>query len=160
MTIAGHGVLEEPMWFRSGRDDLLGILTHPRTEPRGITVVAHPGGHWIPSTHRNSAYVRLAERLAADGVHTFRFDYHGVGESTGEVAAYRLDRPFVDDSLAAVAAVRERESTDIVLVGSCFGARTALAAAAQAPVRGLVLLWHRRPCCGRRGRRAAAPPRA
>jgi pimeloyl-ACP methyl ester carboxylesterase len=59
----------------------------------------------------------------------FRFDYHGVGESTGSIEGYRLDRPFVEDLEAVSRWLADIGLRRLVLVGSCFGSRTILAAA-------------------------------
>ena len=88
------------------------------------------GGAWTPSFGRGRGLRRLAHRLAAEGFHVARFDYHGVGESSGEVRTFALDQPFIDD----LAAVVRWLATDYgleryLLIGTCFGARTALAAA-------------------------------
>jgi pimeloyl-ACP methyl ester carboxylesterase len=72
----------------------------------------------------------LARRLAAAGLHGVRFSYHGVAESGGQSEEIvRLDQPFVED---VDAVVRWLAGCDLrpVLVGNCFGARTALSFAA------------------------------
>jgi pimeloyl-ACP methyl ester carboxylesterase len=70
-----------------------------------------------------------------------RFDYRGVGESTGSIAGYWLDRPFVEDLEGAVRVLAEAGARDVVLVGSCFGARTILAMADRVkPLIGAVLI--------------------
>ena len=70
-----------------------------------------------------------------------RFSYHGIAESGGEPdEIVRLDRPYVADTRAAVGWATD-EGLRSVLIGNCFGARTALATAARVPgaVAGLVL---------------------
>jgi pimeloyl-ACP methyl ester carboxylesterase len=57
-----------------------------------------------------------------------RFDYHGIGESEGEVTSFQLDEPFVDDLDAAATVFAARGIRRVALVGVCFGARTTLAA--------------------------------
>jgi dienelactone hydrolase len=74
-------------------------------------------------------FVRLSREAAELGYHAFRFDYHGMGESEGTVSTLRLDRPFTDDLLAAVDATRRHGAERVVLIGDCFGARTALSCA-------------------------------
>jgi pimeloyl-ACP methyl ester carboxylesterase len=134
-------VLEEPLFFRAGRETLFGVFSRPPKESASPAVVVLGGGGTTPtSTGRNRFYVALCRRLAALGYHTLRFDYHGLGDSTGS-AEFRLDRPFIDDLRGALAAVAERGVRRFVLVGSCFGARTALAAAPHLDgLCGLVLL--------------------
>lgn len=132
---------ETPIFFPAGDETLLGVLTEPRSGSTEGTVVLVPGGAGtLDGVNRNRLWVRLARDLAARGCHVFRFDYHGAGESTGESEPLRLDRPFVSDLKGATRWLTAQGLGQQVLVGSCFGARTALAAAEEIPAtRGLVL---------------------
>jgi pimeloyl-ACP methyl ester carboxylesterase len=128
---------ESPVLFSAGGNDLFGVLTHPvGASPRGIGVVVITGGAYIASVNRNRLSVRLARRLAGEGFHVLRFDYHGVGESTGGIKTYRLDRPFVQDLEGATRWLASAGLQKVILVGSCFGARTILSTAES--VKGLV----------------------
>jgi pimeloyl-ACP methyl ester carboxylesterase len=128
--------------FSGGRETLFGILTAPTGAAAGTWVALVPGGSGnLDSINRNRLWVRVARQLASIGCHAFRFDYHGAGESTGTAERLRLDRPFTDDLAGAVQFVQARGAEKIVLVGSCFGARTALAGARDvADLRGVVLI--------------------
>ena len=137
---APSGVEEEAVHFGSGGERLFGILSHPAAEPRGVAVVFLQGAGYVPSFNHNRLWVTLSRRLGTEGFHAFRFDYRGVGESTGTAARVRLDRPVPDDLLAAVGCVRRVGVERFVLVGSCFGALTALAASATPGVVSEVLL--------------------
>jgi pimeloyl-ACP methyl ester carboxylesterase len=141
MSVVATATEERPVFFSAAGNDLFGIVTEPTREPKGVALVFLTGGAFIPATNRNRLSVRIARSVAALGYHSLRLDYHGVGESGGEIELYRLDRPFVDDVLAAASCLRERGVPEIVLAGTCFGARTALAAAERTPgLRGVVLL--------------------
>jgi pimeloyl-ACP methyl ester carboxylesterase len=125
---------EHPILFPAGGHELFGILSTPVTAvPRGIGVILTTGGSFIPAPNRNRLSVHLARRLAGAGFHAFRFDYHGVGESHGEIESYWLDRPFVEDLQGAIRCLEERGLRSFILIGSCFGARTILATAEQVP---------------------------
>jgi dienelactone hydrolase len=141
---AGHSGVPEPaeeaVLFACGEERLFGILTHPPGEPRGVAVVFLQGAGYVPSFNHNRLWVTLSQRIARDGFHAFRFDYRGVGESTGTVARVELDRPVLDDLLAALDCVRRGGVERFVLVGSCAGALTALAASAVPGVESEVLL--------------------
>jgi alpha/beta superfamily hydrolase len=131
---------ERPVFFPAAGEDLFGIITEPTAKSNGIGLVLVPGGI-AGAPNRNGLSVRIARRIASLGYHTLRFDYHGVGESSGEIESYRLDQPFVDDVLAAVRCLDDHGVQEIALAGTCFGARTALAAADRIPqLRGVVLL--------------------
>ena len=72
--------------------------------------------------------VRLCRRLMASGFHTLRFDYAGVGESTGTQKRTLAD-PSVDDLLGAVSWFQAHGPSRIVLVGFCYGGWTSLVGA-------------------------------
>jgi pimeloyl-ACP methyl ester carboxylesterase len=131
---------ETPVFFPAGQDTLFGVLARP-AEPTGTAVIALPDAGGPASINRNRWWVRLSRRLAAHGCHVLRFDYHGMGESTGVVRRFRLDEPFVDDLLGAVRCSTDHDVERFILVGSCFGARTALSAAGEIPrLDGVVLI--------------------
>lgn len=132
---------EVPIYFPAGEETLFGVLAMPRSQPVQKAVVVLGGGNTpSPSTGRNGVFVKLCRRLSGAGYLTLRFDYHGSGESTG-TAEFRLDRPFVKDLESAVEYVARNGINDSVLVGSCFGARTAISAGPRlSGLGGLVLL--------------------
>lgn len=138
---AARGYDDIPAFFAVGDETLFGVLAEPVGGENGKTVTMLTGGGYVTSTHRNRAYVRLARRLTALGYRSFRFDYHGTGESTGTVDAFNLEEPFVEDLRGAISWLEGRSLTQHVLVGSCFGARTALAAAPEVEeLHGVVLI--------------------
>jgi pimeloyl-ACP methyl ester carboxylesterase len=134
---------EAPMFFPAGGETLFGVLTVAEggsSTARGIVVTVSGGGTPL-STSVNDMWVRLGRRLAGSGVSAFRFDYHGVGESTGETGRFDLASPFAVDLLGAVEHLATFDLGPVALVGSCFGARTALSAASRIEhLAGMVLL--------------------
>lgn len=120
---------EQILWIDTGDQQLFAIHTAPLGEPLGVGIVLLSGGGWIPSTQRNRMYVELARRLAGHGFDVIRFDYRGVGESTGETRMFDLMTPHTPEVLAAVDALRTRGVEGIGLVGTCYGGRMALHAA-------------------------------
>lgn len=131
---------EQPVFFPAGENTLFGVHTHPRT-PNGVGVVLVQGGDTVNvSMHRNRLAVRLAWRLAEEGYHVVRFDYHGLGESTGVIKRLHLHHPFTDDVEGAAAYLKTQGLDSIVLVGACFGSRTALSSAPNIPETTAVIL--------------------
>jgi pimeloyl-ACP methyl ester carboxylesterase len=132
---------ERPVFLPAATGDLLGVLTEPAGPANGLAAVFLRGAGWRPSSGPRRTQVAAARRLAAHGFHALRFSYHGIAESGGEAdEIVRLDRPYVADTRAAIDWATG-EGLRTVLVGNCFGARTALATAAEVPgaVAGLVL---------------------
>lgn len=126
-------VIERPVVFHAGAEELSGVYCERADAVASRGVVLLTGGGFIASMHRNRTWVRLSRRLAAAGWGVLRFDYHGVGESTGEVTKFWLDQPFAQDVEGAVQWMRDQGVAPVALVGSCFGARTALGVADRIP---------------------------
>jgi pimeloyl-ACP methyl ester carboxylesterase len=105
---------------------LLVVGTVPKANPLGICVVIVPGGETI---HRNHLTATLTQELSALGFHTARFDWHGIGDSTVETTGFDLNSPFVEDLLGLQAWSDQMGVSRLMLVGHCFGSRTALLAA-------------------------------
>ena len=72
------------------RQFLHGILHEPDPQDaRGVCILLlSPGIKGRVGPHR--LYVKIAERLTPLGFHVLRFDYHGLGDSEGEVAERAL----------------------------------------------------------------------
>lgn len=123
---------ETPFFVQAEGEDVFAVLTEPTAPPRGVAAIILSGGAYVGATNRNRVSVRMARELAARGFHAVRMDYHGVGDSTGEIDLYPLHRPFVADLLAVTAFVEAQGIDRFILVGTtCFGARTALAGAGR-----------------------------
>jgi pimeloyl-ACP methyl ester carboxylesterase len=128
---------ESPVRFPVGGDHVFGIFTEPVGPPRGIGVLLLNA-----ASDRNRVQPRLARRLAALGFHVLRFDYRGFGESSGPSSGSALkhavitlatnEEPFGQDLHAALEELRRRGLDRVVLIGRCFGARTALLGAQHA----------------------------
>ena len=126
----------------------------PGVVPGAVGVVCHPhplhGG-----TMQNKVVHTLARAMQELGVPTLRFNFRGVGASTG---AYGDGIGEVDDALAAIAWARERWRCEALwLAGFSFGAAVSLEAARRArpaalvsvaPPVGRIIVGHvERPAC-------------
>jgi pimeloyl-ACP methyl ester carboxylesterase len=132
-TLTATTADERPVYFPVGDDTLFGVITLPKGDPNGIGFVILCGGAIPISPNRNRHSVHLCRHLATLGYTCLRFDYHGAGESTGLVSSVDLGRTHVDDVLGAAQALRDHGAKQIVLTGSCGGARNALGAAKSVP---------------------------
>lgn len=141
-TVREAQVWEEvPGFFPAGDEVLFGVLTRPLEDAKEVAVLLVPGGWRGTSIGINQLFVRLGRRLAAKGHTSMRFDYHGVGESTGQLDGFRLHQPFSADLEGAVDWMKSNGISKFVAVGICFGARTVLArSAALSGLAGLCLI--------------------
>jgi uncharacterized protein len=104
---ASHGQLEA-------------ILKEPRGEIKGAALVCHPhpmGG----GTMHNKVVYRAAAGLIDAGLATLRFNFRGVGQSTGTHDEGRGERQDVKDALEYLSA--EYPDQPITLAGFSFGSR-------------------------------------
>ncbi len=133
----GTALLDEsPVFFQSGDDVLLGMFTRPLARPLDVALISAAGGLRGTSMGRNRLMVRLSRQAGRRGFHGFRFDYHGVGESTGPIESFSLDAPYSQDLEAAAREVERLGIERHLFAGVCFGARTVMSVAPSH--RGLV----------------------
>ena len=99
------------------------ILKEPEGELRGVALICHPhplGG----GTMHNKVVFRAAAGLVDAGLTTVRFNFRGVGASTGEHAEIEGGRQDVSDVLNYLA--EKYPDEEITLAGFSFGSRTGL----------------------------------
>lgn len=121
---------EFPVFVPAGGERLAAVVCAPTGDLEDLGVVLLTGANYT-RTHRNRMWVRAARELAERGIPSIRFDYHGVGDSTGRVVielevALDADANGVADLLKAATGVSR-----LAFVATCFGGRTAMAAAAR-----------------------------
>lgn len=99
------------------------ILKEPKGEPRGVGLVCHPhplGG----GTMHNKVVFRAAAGLVDAGLTTLRFNFRGVGASTGVHSEIEGGVQDVRDALGWL--VQKYPEQDVTLAGFSFGARTGM----------------------------------
>ena len=100
------------------------ILKEPKGEPRGVGLVCHPhplGG----GTMHNKVVFRAAAGLVDAGLTTLRFNFRGVGASTGVHSEIEGGIEDVRDALNWL--TQGYPAQDVTLAGFSFGARTGIA---------------------------------
>lgn len=136
---------EQAIVFPCAGESLLGVVALPDA-PLTVGVLVVVGGpQYRAGSHRQ--FLLLARALAAAGYPAMRFDYRGMGDSTGAARGFEA----VDDDIAAaLAAFRQQcpQLRRIVLWGLCDAATAALLyweRTRDAGLGGLVLLnpWAR-----------------
>lgn len=109
---------------------------HPAAGNRGVVLCA-PHGYEELCVHRQ--WAALAERLAAAGLPTLRFDYRGTGDSAGHDEEPQRLRAWIDSVRDAVRWMRTQVGvTEVALVGLRLGG--ALAALAAKELRDVDML--------------------
>lgn len=135
-------VVDQPVFFPPDEGTYFGLVSLPQGVPQSTTAVlllsgTHPGSTTVG---RNRMWVTMGRSLAQRGYPTMRLDYQGLGESLPGESIYDLDNPAVDVFREAAAVLRAHGATRIIVVGTCFGSRTALAGAVQEDDIAAVLL--------------------
>lgn len=129
---------EEALRFTCEGETLVGVLAQPSpAAPIGVIIIVG-GPQYRAGSHRQ--FAQLAGAVAAAGFPALRFDYRGMGDSTGDLRTFEdVDadiRAAIDALMARCAEVRR-----VVLWGLCDAASAATMYAPYDPrVAGLVLL--------------------
>jgi len=103
--------------------ELEAIVKEPAGDRVGVGLVCHPhplGG----GTMHNKVVFRAAAGLVDAGLVTYRFNFRGVGASTGEHNEIEGGKEDVRDALQYIYSNHEGE--DLTLAGFSFGSRTSL----------------------------------
>lgn len=114
---------EHAIGFACGQDTLIGVLASPEVAgPVGVIVIVG-GPQYRAGSHRQ--FVLLSRSLAAAGIAVLRFDYTGMGDSTGVQKDFGDVTPDIGAAIDALQAhlphVRQ-----VALWGMCDGASAAL----------------------------------
>jgi alpha/beta superfamily hydrolase len=111
------------LFIPASHGQLEAILKEPSGEPKGVGLVCHPhplGG----GTMHNKVVFRTAAGLIDAGLITLRFNFRGVGASTGEHNEIEGGIEDVRDALNYLSETYPGQS--ITLAGFSFGARTGM----------------------------------
>jgi exosortase A-associated hydrolase 1 len=119
-----HPMNEIPLVFDCQGEDLIGIVHRPQVPSEvGVLAVVAGGPQYRAGVGRGM--VSLARMLAGHGVPVMRFDYRGLGDSSGEFLGFNH---IAEDLQAAVTAFRQEvpELKRVVLWGGCDAASAAM----------------------------------
>jgi exosortase A-associated hydrolase 1 len=130
---------EIPLTLICDSEELVAILHAPEEAVRELGVVIIVGGpQYRVGSHRQ--FVLMARALAAAGFTTLRFDYRGMGDSTGAMRTFEgvdADVRVAVDALLA----RQPGLRGVVILGLCDAASAALMYSRNdSRLRGLILI--------------------
>ncbi|MFC1676502.1 alpha/beta fold hydrolase [Planctomycetota bacterium] len=128
-------------YFKSGSDKLFYSYAIPHRKVRKVGILfVHAGGGNRLGPHR--MFVELANRFRCLGYPTFRFDFRGCGDSTGDVLQSNITTEISDLAEAVKFFVARADLENIVLFGISRGSRICFTATAtyNLPVIGMILL--------------------
>lgn len=111
---------------------LEGAFTPAAHPSRGGGLVLHPHPQYGGSMH-NNVVETLLRALTSQGMAGLRFNFRGVGASTGQHDQGRAEQ---EDVLAAAAWLAERQPGPLVILGYSFGSLVGAAAADR--IKGLI----------------------
>ena len=109
--------------FPCGQDTLVGVLSLPAVPASTGVVIVVGGPQYRVGSHRQ--FVSLARSLAAAGFAVLRFDYQGMGDSSGNAANFLIASPSIRAAINSLQS-RAPEVEKIVLWGLCDAASAAL----------------------------------
>ena len=130
--------MERCITFGCSEDMLVGILHDPQRGARDLGILIIVGGpQYRVGSHRQ--FVLMARRFAAAGYPVLRFDYRGMGDSSGRARTFEE----VDEDISAAMAKLHDELPHlrrVILFGLCDAASAALMHVAHNPgTYGLIL---------------------
>jgi dienelactone hydrolase len=128
-----------PIWFGSREQPLAGFLHRPVRPPVGGVLICSPFGYEAGCAHRTLR--TIADRLASLGHLVLRFDYEGVGASSGRGTEPDLLDRWQAGVGAGLAELRRLGVRRPAVVGMRLGAALALAATRDDPHLGPVAMW-------------------
>ncbi len=130
-----------PYYFGTADSALFGVYAPPSgsVARQAAVLLCAPIGAEYMRTHY--AVRLVSTQLARAGFHTLRFDYHGTGDSSGNVGAGQFDLWADDIALAAQELIEKSGVKDLTVVGLRMGAALAVEALASQDIdaQGLVL---------------------
>ena len=123
---------EYPVFIPWEGEHLAAVLSVPEGRARALALLPNVPG--APRSHRYQVWALAAERLAAAGVASIRWETTGFHDSTGSAETATMAVTPVDEALAVARFGQRAVGVEtLVAVGTCLGAQTALAVAAASP---------------------------
>ncbi len=132
--------MTESFEIKSSGMKIKGIITTPRRNRKHPCIIL---SHGLVSSKESSKYIALSEKLVEEGIATCRFDYHGCGESEGNIEETTLTIRVANlDSIFEHAASHHLINSErIGILGSSFGGSTCIVKSAKDKRIKCISLW-------------------
>lgn len=132
----------DPIVLHNQGQKIFGVMHRPTNASKTPAVLmCHGlGGHKVG---KGRLYVQLAERLAASGISSLRFDFRGSGDSEGAFSDMTIESE-VSDAVVALDALKNDPRVDterIAIFGRSFGGVVAVLAAQKIGIIKSLALW-------------------
>jgi|GEM_PF-1902785 pimeloyl-ACP methyl ester carboxylesterase len=128
----------EPLFFKSGERSLFGIFEPAQRPCKCVAVICNAFEPEHVGCHR--ALKKLGERLTRLGIDVFRFDFAGMGDSSGDFGRMDMTQWQTDVNAAVDLARRRFRCRKVVLLGVRMGATmAALTCASRGDIHAAVL---------------------
>jgi exosortase A-associated hydrolase 1 len=114
---------EHALLFPCGQDTLVGVLSLPAAPADTAVILVVGGPQYRVGSHRQ--FVVLARTLAAAGYAVLRFDYQGMGDSSGPAGDFLTAEPGIRAAIESLQS-HVQQVEKIVLWGLCDAASAAL----------------------------------
>lgn len=138
LKLSSTELLEHSGYIKIGQEQLYYVI-HPTSLPlRARVILAGPFASERP--HRYISWVRWARHLASHGFEVMRFDYRGVGESTGRFEDYSFRAWSEDLQYCAEWFQQRTPAVPLVIHGLGMGALLGDAAFKQSTAN-ILLVW-------------------
>jgi len=108
--------IERPVFFSCANTQLLGILHQPEVVNFTGVLIVVGGPQYRVGSHRQ--FVLLARYLAKNDIPVFRFDYRGMGDSSGDTVDFEQINPDISAAIDAFFA-QVPNLQNVVLWGLC-----------------------------------------
>jgi hypothetical protein len=111
---------EHALFVPFGSEHLAAVVSSPDVQARGLVLLLQGAGG-VTRSHRNRLWTRVAHRLADEGIAAVRFDYPGIGDSSG-VYPSRFDEPPLAEARAVLELSLDALGlSSFAVVGNCVG---------------------------------------
>lgn len=124
----------------TSHNKIAGIMSMPKGRKKYPCIIL---SHGLVSSMESSKYLALSERLNSAGIATCRFDYHGCGESGGnlEETTLTIRTDNLNSVVEYVVSHNFIDSEKLGILGSSFGGSTCIVQAARDKRIKCISLW-------------------